>query len=310
MKLRLNVNIINKKNSLKDLFNETKSRGYNNPLIICDKYFITNTYLTDNLKNFKNIKFIEFNKEPTYEMLNYEIKKIRKLKKIDCVIGIGGGSSIDFAKGIATLIKNKGPSTKLMGFPKNINTPLPVIAVPTTTSTGSEVVYNAVFTHEKKKKKLGINSEFNYPVLSLLDTRLIDKTPKNILYQSALAVLVRSIETYTAPDANYITKHFSKISFEMIVSALKSKSKNQNFFQKLQWGCIFSMLSLSNNSGGPSALLHYYLSVNYNISQPLGYSFTAFEFFRENIKKGYKGYDELTYILNNRNKKKNNFFLF
>ena len=183
MKLRLNVNVIDKKNSLKDLLNETKSRGYKNPLVICDKYFIKNKYVIDNIKNFKHIKFVEFNKEPTYEMLDHEIKLIKKIKKLDCIIGIGGGSSIDFAKGIATLIKNKGSSTKLMGFPKNIQTPLPVIAVPTTTSTGSEVVFNAVFTHEKNKKKLGINSEFNYPILSLLDTRLIDKTPKNILYQ-------------------------------------------------------------------------------------------------------------------------------
>ena len=81
MRLRLNVNIIEKKNSLNDLFNETKSRGYKNPLIICDKYFIKNKYVIDNIKNFKHIKFIKFNKEPTYEMLDHEIKLIKKNKK-------------------------------------------------------------------------------------------------------------------------------------------------------------------------------------------------------------------------------------
>ena len=97
--------------------------------------------------------------------------------------------------------------------------------------------------HSRKKiKKLGINSEFNYPVLSLLDTRLIDKTPKNILYQSALAVLVRSIETYTAPDSNHITKHFSKISFEMIVSALKLNREIKNFFKNLMGMYIFYVI--------------------------------------------------------------------
>ena len=52
-------------------------------------------------------------------------------------------------------IKTKDP-LKYMGFPNKINTPLPVVAIPSTVSTGSEVIYNAVFTHEKGKKNLGL----------------------------------------------------------------------------------------------------------------------------------------------------------
>ena len=180
-----------------------------------------------------------------------------------------------------------------MGFPENVKKPLPVIAVPTTTSTGSEVVFNAVFTDIKDKIKLGINSEKNYPILSILDTRLIKTAPRNIILQSAIASLLRSIEAYTSVDGNEITRLLALNSFEIFAEAFKSKIWNDNFYKSLQWGCVFSILSLSNSSGGPCGIINYYLSVNYNISQPLAYSLTAFEFIKRNIEKGYLGYSDL-----------------
>ena len=151
---------------------------------------------------------------------------------------------------------------------------------------------------KKNKKKLGINTELNYPVLSILDSNIIKRAPKKIIYQSSIASLLRSIETYTSVDSNEITKFFSLKSFDMLSNALLSRKKNETFYKKLQWGCIFSMFSLSNSSGGPCGVINYYLSSNYNISQPLAYSLSAIEFFRNNINKGYRGYDELFEMLN------------
>ena len=62
---------------------------------------------------------------------------------------IGGGSTMDFAKGCALLSKNFKPAINYMGFPKKIKDPIPVITIPSTTSTGSEIIYNAVFTSKK-----------------------------------------------------------------------------------------------------------------------------------------------------------------
>ena len=292
MKIALHFNIIDKKNSLKSLSKEIKNLGFKNPLIICDKIFIKNKYIKNSTKNIRKT-FIEFSSEPSYEKLDKEMKNIKKIKNLDCIIGIGGGSTIDFSKGIALLYKNKGSALKFMGFPKNIKNPLPVIAIPTTTSTGSEVVFNAVFTHIKNKKKLGINSEKNYPILSILDVNLIRSAPKKIIYQSAISSLLRSIETFTSVDANYITKMLSLNSFQILTKALKSKHHNYDFYNNLQWGCILSILSLSNSSGGPCGVINYFLSVNYNISQPLAYNFTSIEFIRKNIEKGYLGYSDL-----------------
>ena len=290
MIFKIKINIIDKKKALESLYDETVKLGFKNPLVICDKIFHRNQYINKNIKKFDK-KYISFSSEPTYQQLDKELKSIKK--NHDCVVGIGGGSAIDFAKGIALLAKNKGKATKYMGFPKKLRKPLPVIAVPTTVSTGSEVVFNAVFTDSINKKKLGINTELNYPILSLLDVKLIKTAPDAIISQSAISSLVRSIETFTSVDSNDITKFFSLKSYEILSKTLTNKIKNDNYYRNLQWGCIFSMLALSNSSGGPCGVINYYLSVHFNIPQALAYNFTAIEFFKENISKGYLKYADL-----------------
>ena len=98
MKIALHLNIIDKKNSLKFLKKEIKNLGFKNPLIISDKIFIKNKYIKNSTKNIRKI-FIEFSSEPSYEKLDKEMKNIKKIKNLDCIIGIGGGSTIDFSKG-------------------------------------------------------------------------------------------------------------------------------------------------------------------------------------------------------------------
>ena len=66
------------------------------------------------------------------------------------------------------MLRNTGKSL-IYRVSKNINQPMPVIAVPSTTGTGSELAFNAVFTDKRKNIKLGINSKKNYPKLSILD---------------------------------------------------------------------------------------------------------------------------------------------
>ena len=117
-------------------------------------------------------KILYFNEihEPTYQHLNEVVTKLKeKNSKFDCLIAIGGGSAIDHTKGIATLRKNPGSSLKYKGFPKNLNPPIPVVAIPSTTGTGAELAYNAVFIDTKSMIKLGINTKNNYPILSILD---------------------------------------------------------------------------------------------------------------------------------------------
>src|SRR4051795_9946610 len=81
----------------------------------------------------------------------------------DTVVGIGGGSSLDTAKAIAALATNPGSCLDYVGLHNVKNRPVPMIAIPTTAGTGSEVTLWSVFTDEKRGIKAAIGSVFLYP---------------------------------------------------------------------------------------------------------------------------------------------------
>ena len=105
------------------------------------------------------IHFFLMNPEPTYEYLDKNIIFFRKKNRniFDAIIVIGGGSTMDFAKGCAFLSKNFKSAISYMGF-QITNNPIPVITIPSTTSTGSEIII-MLFLHQKNEYKTRINSE-------------------------------------------------------------------------------------------------------------------------------------------------------
>lgn len=304
MKIESKFNIIYKGDIYNQLISFVKKNNFSKVIVIIDKNIIKLRYTKKILKKLRfylNIKktylYYEPN-EPSYQHLDKEKKKFFSSNKLKCdlFISIGGGSTIDFAKGLAVVCKNKGRAIKYMGFPDLKIKPIPVIAVPTNCSTGSEVTFNAVFIDLDKGKKLGINSKFNYPILSVYDSNFISFSPKQLIYFSAGATLMRSIETFVAKDSNIITKIFSKKSFELIVNNLGTVMKNKNKKKEclnLQLGCLFSMQALSNAGGGPAGILTYMLSTKFNLPQAWTYTIVGLEFFKKNISLGYYEYDKI-----------------
>ena len=144
---------------------------------------------------------------------------------------------------------------------------------------------------DQKTKKFGINYENNYPTVSILDPILIKGAPNKIIYQSALASLMRSIETYSSPILMKLQNFFQKKAYSLIISALKNKMIEKQV--EYLHGLCFSMTALSNSSSGPCGIINYYFSTHYNIPQPFSYSFTAIQFINHNINSGYLGYADL-----------------
>ncbi len=236
--------------------------------------------------------------EPTYQFLDELVKEFTKDGKprIDCIIGIGGGSAMDSAKGMAVLCKNPGPAKNYKGFPENINKPLPYIAVPSTAGTGSELVYNASFIDHQTRVKMGINDINNYPILAILDPLLVSSAPRNVAVSSGCDALVHALESFVSVKANYITRIFSKQAFELIINTLPVlvyDLKNLQLWAKMQWGAYLAMVGLSNTSSGPAGALSYCLGTNFNV--PHGIAGAAFigKITRLNHELGYYGYSEL-----------------
>lgn len=242
--------------------------------------------------------------EPDYDYL--DTFKIQFLDKgFDCLVGIGGGSILDLTKGIATLVTNPGEAISFRGFPKLKYYPLAVIAIPTTAGTGSEVTFNAVFVDNKNKKKLGINSEYNYPVLAIVDPLFTVDCPKSVTVSSGADALVHTLESYVHKNHTPISRMYSREAFYLLYNNLTrvlDEPSNVEIRNQLALGAYLAAIALMNAGSGPSGAFSYPLGVYHKV--PHGYAGAIFLPWvtHFNVKKGYKDYHELYDLIEGSNK--------
>jgi alcohol dehydrogenase len=273
--------------------------------IIVDSVIFNLDYTKKILENigkekFNFIKIWKYNLggEPDYDSLD-KIKLLFLNKKgkseVDCFVGIGGGSVIDFAKGLATLAVNPGKAIKYRGFPADLNPSLPTIALPTTAGTGSEVTYNAVFIDRKEKKKLGINTIYNFPVLAILDPILTLSCSKTVTVSSGIDALVHVLEGYVSRGSNYFARIFAKDGFRLIfnnLSKVLDRPKDIEIRANLQLGAYFGGLTLLGSGGGPTGALSYLLGVHFKVPHGIAGGVFLPYIVEFNVKKGFD-YSEL-----------------
>jgi alcohol dehydrogenase class IV len=118
----------------------------------------------------------------------------------DGVLGLGGGSNMDLAKFAAILVSHGGPPSRYFGFGNVPGAVLPLVCVPTTAGTGSEVSHAAVLTDTENHIKVSTLSQFLRPTLALVDPALTDGCPRQVTADSGIDALTHAIEAYTATD--------------------------------------------------------------------------------------------------------------
>jgi alcohol dehydrogenase len=118
----------------------------------------------------------------------------------DAVLGLGGGSNIDLAKIVATTLAHGGGPRAFVGDDQIPGPILPLICVPTTAGTGSEVSAAAVLTDSDNKMKVGILSNYLRPAVAVVDPLLTVSCPPKVTADSGIDALAHAIEAYTAID--------------------------------------------------------------------------------------------------------------
>ncbi|MDP9366929.1 MAG: iron-containing alcohol dehydrogenase, partial [Chloroflexota bacterium] len=123
----------------------------------------------------------------------------------DVMVGIGGGSPLDAAKAVAVLIANGG-TVQEWESPKPLAHPaLPIIAVPTTAGTGSEVTRSAVITDTTRRFKLTVKGPSTFPRVALVDPDLTRSVPPHVRAATGMDVLTHAAEAYTCRRANPVS---------------------------------------------------------------------------------------------------------
>ena len=209
--------------------------------------------------------------EPTYDDMDCLAGIFRNLS-IDFVLGIGGGTVLDIAKGIGILYTNPGQALDYRGSDKVQKAPLPVVLMPTTAGTGSEVTATASFIDTKSKTKLGINGK-NVPCfLAILDPIFLLSCPKSVTVSSGLDVLVHAIEAVTCRSANSLSRLLGAEAFSIMRRALVSAVRNPQDIDAREQTLLASYyagLAMSMAGGGISSGLSYPLGVDYGVPHGL-----------------------------------------
>lgn len=169
-------------------------------------------------------------------------EKARSNSGADILVAIGGGSSMDVAKSVAVVATNGGSIADYEGVDKVTTAPLPVIAVPTTVGSGSEVTKGAVITNPATHVKMVIVSDLMFAKIALLDRRVVAGLPGRIAATTGMDALTHAIEAYVAKGANPVTDAINIGAIEIIGQNLVAASKGDE-------DALYQMLVASSMAG-------------------------------------------------------------
>lgn len=141
--------------------------------------------------------FSEVSPDPSLDVIYAGLEAYSR-EKFDFIIGVGGGSSIDTAKGIALLETNGGSIYEFEGAERIQKTNVPIIAIPTTAGTGSEVTGSCVVTDTKNHYKVSVRSTYLMPQAAILDPSLITSLPRFIASTTGMDALTHAIEAFVS----------------------------------------------------------------------------------------------------------------
>ena len=194
--------------------------------------------------------------------------KLAKKNNVQCVIGIGGGSTMDVAKAIAVLATNKGKAVDYIGLGLVKNPGLPTIMVPTTAGTGSEATFTSVFTMRDTKTKGGINSPYLYPHTAILDPELtLGLSPEATAY-TGMDALTHAIESFTSLQAHFLSAPISLRAIELISANLRGAVFNGGHYpyrEKMMEGSYLAGMGLAMSGVGAVHALAYPLGAFFDV---------------------------------------------
>ena len=211
---------------------EIKARGFKKAFVASDpdlvKFNVTSK-VTDLLdkEGIAYTLYSDIKPNPTIENVQHGVQEF-KASGADCIVAIGGGSSMDTAKAIGIIIANPEYSdvTSLEGVADTKNPCVPLIAVPTTAGTAAEVTINYVITDEDNKRKFVCVDPHDIPIVAVVDSQMMSSMPKGLTAATGMDALTHAIEGYTTLAAWELTDMMHLKAIEIIARSLRKAVAN------------------------------------------------------------------------------------
>jgi alcohol dehydrogenase len=224
------------------------------PLLVTDKGIMAAGIAKGVLSQLPAIPtFEEVEQNPRHTTVDRGGEIARKLKP-DLIIGLGGGSVLDAAKAIALLAANPGRIEDYQGRERYRTAPLPVLAIPTTCGTGSEVTWVSIITHTERRIKMSIKGPLMYPAVALVDPDLLMTLPSSLVASTGLDALTHAVEAFTSKPASILTDTLALEALRLIFLSLREAfqdiKKNATAREGLMLGSVLAGMAFVNSDVG------------------------------------------------------------
>ena len=250
------------------LADEIKNRGFKRVLVVTDKslYEVGVSKKVTNILDEAGIEYGVYHDvlpNPPISNVNAGIQMCKDIGA-DVIVAIGGGSSIDTAKGISIIMTNPDRSdvVSLNGVSNTKIKGLPIIALPTTAGTAAEVTINYVITDPEREIKMVCVDEHDIPIVAIVDTELMASMPKSIAASTGMDALTHAIEGYITKNRNTMSQMFSMKAIQLIYDNLDKavNEKDQEAINNMGLGQYIAGMAFSNVG----------LGIVHSMAHPLG----------------------------------------
>lgn len=229
----LNETSYHGKGAIAEIANEIIARGFKKAFVCSDpdliKFNVTQKVLgvLDNAFIAYEV-YSDIKPNPTIQNVQTGVNAFKQ-SQADCIVAVGGGSSIDTAKAIAIIANNPefADVRSLEGVAPTKNKCVPIIAVPTTAGTAAEVTINYVITDAEKDRKMVCVDVHDIPVVAVIDPEMMSSMPKGLTAATGMDALTHAIEGYITLGAWELSDMFHITAIKIISENLRSAVKNE-----------------------------------------------------------------------------------
>ncbi|MBR1622719.1 MAG: lactaldehyde reductase [Pseudobutyrivibrio sp.] len=203
---------------------------------------------------------------PTIENVKNGVEAFKK-SGADCIVAIGGGSSMDTSKAIGIIITNPefADVRSLEGVAPTKNPCVPIIAVPTTAGTAAEVTINYVITDVEKERKFVCVDTHDMPIVAVVDPEMMSSMPKGLTAATGMDALTHAIEGYTTKAAWEMTDMFHLEAIRLISENLRDAVENKKSGREgMALGQYIAGMGFSNVGLGIDHATAHTLSAHYD----------------------------------------------
>lgn len=256
--------------AIKAIPDEIKARGFKKAFVASDpdllKFGVTAkvTGLLD-AAGIAYAIYSDIKPNPTIENVQNGVKAFKDAAA-DCIVAIGGGSSMDTSKAIGIIIANPefADVRSLEGVADTKKPSVPIIAVPTTAGTAAEVTINYVITDVEKKRKFVCVDPHDIPIVAVIDPDMTESMPKGLTAATGMDALTHAIEGYITKGAWALSDMFHITAIKMISDSLRGAVANEKAGREgMALGQYVAGMGFSNVGLGVDHAMAHTLSAYY-----------------------------------------------